>query len=118
MDPRKKAGEQSDRKAKSKPKCFRILDIPDGWHTKDLQLALETLDRSLRRRTYSLSLYPACHGMGKVAILKLDEGTEYFDQISPGMVYYEDVKDEELAIDCDFEGLTPLNTPSGEIVAE
>jgi hypothetical protein len=116
MDSQNQTGEKSVNKTKSKPKCFRILDIPDGWDMKDLKKTLETLDSSLSSRKYDLSLYPACHGMGQVAILKLNEGTEYFDRIVPGKAFH--IEGEELAIDCDFEGLTPLNSPSEEINAE
>jgi hypothetical protein len=117
MDRSNLAGDPTAGKASSKPKSFRILDIPDRWSKEDLRRALQTVDPSLTD-PYTLSLYPACQGTGQVAIITLPQPTEYFKQVAPYQRIFAYVDEADLWIDCDFDGLTPLNHPPDEIVAE
>jgi hypothetical protein len=102
----------------SKSKCFRISDIPKKWTVDDLRRSLEKLDPSLRHLEYQLSLYPACYGFEQVALLNLPEPTKYFQQIVDYKPRSVRVEGQYLSIDCDFNGLTPLNDPKGKIIAE
>jgi hypothetical protein len=110
--------------AKSGPKCFRVSNVPLKWSEKKLSHALHAADRSLRDQKYQLSLYPACSGSTKTALLNFDTCPESFERICPNC--YEHLKCPEtsttleahLVIDCHFHDLTPLNTPQDEIVAE
>ncbi|PVF93576.1 hypothetical protein CPB86DRAFT_836596 [Serendipita vermifera] len=117
MPPPQAPGELKTSSAPSKPKCFRIRDVPKGWSEANLRQALETLDPALRNQQYKLSLYPACFGTGQVGILKIPNCTEYFSQILPYERFSRPVQDEYLTIDCDFDGFTPFNKPQ-EIYAD
>jgi hypothetical protein len=118
MDALNQNGQTSGSKTQSGSMCFRISDIPDKWSVADLQQALQTFDQDLDPSKYDISLYPACHGFGQVAILKLYETTESFKGILPNLARYSRIEKNVLSIDCDFYGLTPLNTPSEEIITE
>ncbi|CAG8701125.1 10351_t:CDS:2, partial [Acaulospora colombiana] len=104
--------------AASKPKCLRISGIPDSWSEDDLRWCLKTLDPNLRGNDFKLSLYPACHGSGQVCTLNLSQCTEYFQQVVPYKPFFASVQGQDFSIDCDFNGLTPLNTPPKEILAD
>jgi hypothetical protein len=118
MDALNSNEQTSSSKTQSGSMCFRISNIPDKWSVADLQQALQTFDQDLDPSKYDIFLYPACHGFGKVAILKLYETTGFFKGILPNLARYSRVEKNVLSIDCDFYGLTPLNTPSEEIIAE
>jgi hypothetical protein len=121
MSPQPQADAQSSTTSgpsNAKAKCFRISDVPEAWSKEDLRRALETLDPAIRSRESELALYPACHGSGQVAIFNLKQSTEYFKRIVPYKPFAAFVQGEHLSIDCDFEGLTPLNTPPRDAHAE
>ncbi|KAF8542993.1 hypothetical protein BDD12DRAFT_875508 [Trichophaea hybrida] len=98
-------------------------DIPDecvvplDWDEHDLLNTLQTIDPSLGS-DMQLSLYPACCGNSKTALLKTY--TEYFGNLG-NKTYYKTViqnkKKVTLVIDRHFHYLTPLNTP-GNVVAD
>ncbi|KAF8535479.1 hypothetical protein BDD12DRAFT_912762 [Trichophaea hybrida] len=102
----------------SKPICFRITCIPEGWSKVDLWKALVCLDPSLNDLKSRLDLFPSCYGHGQVALLKLDVCTNYFEVRKPNMPYREELEDVELVIDHQFYGMTPLNNPGEVIEAE
>jgi hypothetical protein len=83
-----------------------------------LRRSLETLDPALHSCEFELALYPAYHGSRQVAILNLKQSTDYFKQIVPYKPFSALVEGQRLPIDCDFEGLTPLNTPPRDPRAE
>jgi hypothetical protein len=110
---------KTENSAPLKPKCFRISNIPDSWNEDDLRRSLEELDPPLRDlHDFTLSLYPACHGFHQVATLNLPQPTEYFRRIESYKSFLARVDNQDLFIDCDFNGLTPFNTPPDEIIAE
>ncbi|KAF8543475.1 hypothetical protein BDD12DRAFT_874572 [Trichophaea hybrida] len=112
--------------ATSAPKCFRICGIPSDWSEDDLQGALQdNVDTSLRdQHPYQLSLYPACCGPTKTALLNLEKCTDYFYCLDLFEAKYERIPktahrtEAHLVIDCHFHDLTPLNTPDDEIIAD
>jgi hypothetical protein len=107
----------------SRTKCFRISGIPQDWKEDDLLGALQNIDPDLRNQESQLSLYPACCGSSQTALLELDT-TKYFESLGPNESYTrisQPSKTEAarvLTIDSDFYGLTPLNTPDKQIIAE
>ena len=102
------------------PVCFRISNVPPMWNEDDLLRAILSSDDSLDLATgqYQLSLYPACTGSSQMALLNVQ---------SPGCSWNLQSNEDKLirrgggsaiVMDRHFYGLTPLNTPEGEIVAE
>ncbi|CAG8611735.1 16090_t:CDS:2, partial [Acaulospora colombiana] len=102
----------------NKSKCLRISGIPDEWSEDNLLQCLETLDPHVRDNEFEISLYPACHGSGQVGMLNLSQCTEYFKQVVPYKPFVARAQGQDLSIDCDFNGLTPLNTPPKSISAD
>ncbi|KAF8241752.1 hypothetical protein K440DRAFT_621749 [Wilcoxina mikolae CBS 423.85] len=103
------------------PKCFRISNVPPTWNEQDLLVYLESLDCSLVGLATSntrLSLYPACFGSCKVALLNMTDCPEYFQSLSQNEYHSVRQADSDLVIDSHFYDLTPLNTPEGDIVAD
>jgi hypothetical protein len=108
------------------PKCFRISGIPNNWNESNLLIALYGIDPSLQDQKYQLSLHPACCGRTQTALLNVDSFSEYFQRILrlENDSKFEKIQDTVnrtdviLILDCNFLGLTPLNTPEGEIAAE
>jgi hypothetical protein len=102
-------------------KCFRISGIPQDWKGDDLVGALQTIDLDLRNQKLQLSLYPACCGSSQTALLDLDP-TKYFQSLGPNESYKPVIPARTeavfLTIDSHFNGLTPLNTPDKQIIAE
>jgi hypothetical protein len=106
----------------SRTKCFRISGIPQDWNQDDLLGALQTIDPDLRNQKPQLSLYPACCGSSQTALFELNS-TKYFRKLRPNESTYKRVfpaskTDATLTIDSHFYGLTPLNTPDKQIIAE
>jgi hypothetical protein len=103
-------------------KCFRISGIPQDWKEGDLVGALQTIDQELRNQKSQISLYPACSGSSQTALLELDP-TKYFQSLGPNESAYTSIcpankTEAVLTIDSHFNGLTPLNTPDKQIIAE
>jgi hypothetical protein len=103
-------------------KYFRISGIPQDWKEDDLLGALQTIDPDLRNQKSQLSLYPACSDSSQTALLELDP-TKYFQSVGPNESTYErsfpvGKTEAVLSIDSHFYGLTPLNTPDKQIIAE
>jgi hypothetical protein len=105
----------------SRTKCFRISGIPQDWKEDDLLGALRTIDPDLRNQESQLSLYPACCSSSQTALLELDT-TKYFESLGPNGSYERvsppSKTEAVLTVDSDFYGLTPLNTPDKQIIAE
>ena len=108
----------------SKPKlatvCFRISNVPPTWNEADLLQAFRSSDDSLDLATgqYRLSLYPACSGSSRTALLKLQcPGCSWNLQSNEDRLVRRE-GGSAIVMDRHFYGLTPLNTPEGEIVAE
>jgi hypothetical protein len=57
-------------------KCFRISGIPSSWRTDEIFRALQSIDPSLDFQNHQLSLYPACVGSKKVALIQLNSSEE------------------------------------------
>jgi hypothetical protein len=106
----------------SRTKCFRISGIPQDWEEDDLLGALQTIDPELQNQKSQLSLYPACSGSSQTALLELDP-TKYFQNLRLNESTYTSIfpgskTEAVLTIDSHFYGLTPLNTPNKQIIAE
>jgi hypothetical protein len=106
----------------ARTKCFRISGIPQDWKEDDLVGALQTIDPELRNQKSQLSLYPACSGSSQTALLELDP-TKYFQSLGPNESTYTSIfpaskTEAVLTIDSHFYGLTPLNIPDKQILAE
>ncbi|KAI5843708.1 hypothetical protein BZA05DRAFT_179670 [Tricharina praecox] len=102
-------------------KCFRISNVPSEWSEDDLLGYLGKLDASLGNLAADgsrLSLYPACSGPDRVALLNVKNCPEYFRRIRPGESNSVQQPDSDLVIDSHFYSLTPLNNPEGSIVAD
>ncbi|KAI5853550.1 hypothetical protein BZA05DRAFT_32589 [Tricharina praecox] len=119
------ATEAVDCRARTAPKCFRISGVPRDWSEDDLQAVLYTIDPPLKEDLdHELSIYPACCGSTKTALLNLDTLTQYFRGIEGDTTKHERVRRTGvkakifLTIDCHSYDFTPLNTPSGKIIAE
>jgi len=102
------------------PVCFRISNVPSTWNEGELLQAIQSSDYSLDLAAgqYQLSFYPACSGSSQTALLNLQ---------CPGCLWnLQSNKDKlirreggsDIVMDRHFYGLTPLNTPEGQIVAE
>jgi hypothetical protein len=108
--------------ANPRPKCFRIGNVPSTWSEDNLLNSLKEIDPSLeciRSNEYQLSLFPACQGTSKTAVLNLKTSTPYFEQLEPNdSSYYKTSDGAFLVIDSHFHDLTPMNSPEGEIIAE
>ena len=106
-------------KPKLAPVCFRISNVPPGWNEGDLLQAFRSSNDSLDLATgqYQVSFYPACSGSSRTVLLNLQR-----PECSWNLQSNEDrlIRREgtDIVIDRHFHGLTPLNTPEGEIVAE
>jgi hypothetical protein len=111
----------TDPKSYARTKCFRISGIPQDWKEDDLLGALQDIDPDLRNQKSQLSLYPACCGSSQTALLELDT-TNYFQSLGLNESYKRISPPSKtaavLTIDSDFYGLTPLNTPDKQIIAE
>jgi hypothetical protein len=92
-------------------KYFRVSGIPAAWSKDDILRALHIFDPSLVGRNPQISVYPACRGPKQIALLPLNSATECSRLPVPET-------DVELTIDNRFHDLTPLNTPTGEVMAE
>jgi hypothetical protein len=101
-----------------KPMCFRISNVPPKWSREDLLIRLKSVDDSFDlSATDRLSLYPACSGRSQVALLNLMECSKYFQQLDPHRPHL--IRgNPDLTVDSNFYGLTPLNSPEGDIIAE
>ncbi|KAA8908223.1 hypothetical protein FN846DRAFT_889579 [Sphaerosporella brunnea] len=107
------------------PKCFRLTNIPLEWSQDDLLKPLQELEPSLSHFDGRISLYPACCGpTTQTVLLNLQTCYAFFQHIGPddktrlsipGKVANEAVV---LSVDCNFYGLTPLNNPGDDSVAE
>jgi hypothetical protein len=103
--------------------CVRISKVPKDWSAADLLDALQVTDPSLKDTNHNISLYPACNGDTQTALLSLDTRGKTFKGLEPNKVTHVLVNAAsgsaiDLEIDYRFYGLTPLNVPEGEIVAE
>jgi hypothetical protein len=101
------------------PVCFRISNVPPMWSEGELLQALQSSGDSLdlATRQYRLSLYPACCGSSQTALLNLQcPGYSWDPKSNKDQLIGRE--DSDLVMDRHFYGLTPLNTPEGEIVAE
>lgn len=111
-----------DLSAKNQQKCFRVTNIPMGWEKKHILSWLGQLEDTWKCDSESVSLFRACMGDGKVGLLKLDNYPLSFGRIQPGTsrFFQARIENEEvlLSVDVDFYGLTPLNDPDEDIVAE
>jgi len=97
--------------------CFRISNAP---LTTDLLACFEDLDASLSTThgIPQLSLYPACSGASQVALLSPVHYPQYLQDLGPYDNYLVRRPDFDILINRDFHGLTPLNVPKGDIIAE
>ena len=103
-------------KPKLAPVCFRISNVPPMWNEGDLRQAFHD-SLGLATSQYQLSFYPACSGSSRTALLKLQcPGSSC--NLLPNEDNLIRREDSDIVIDRHFHGLTPLNTPEGEIVAE
>jgi hypothetical protein len=99
--------------------CFRISNVPPTWNEAELLQAFQTSDDSLDLATgqYRLSFHPACSGSSQTALLNVQ-----CPRCSWNIQSNEDKLirsgGSDIVMDRHFYGLTPLNTPEGEIVAE
>jgi len=113
------SGSDEPTSSNSRPKCFRISGVPSTWSENDLLDALHSADTSLTSQDYRPSLYPACCGITQTALLNIDIYTEHLQSQSHLQVSESDSRTAALlTIDSHFYNLTPLNVPSGEVVAE
>jgi hypothetical protein len=99
--------------------CFRISNVPPTWNEAELLQAFQTSDDSLDFTTgqYRLSFHPACSGSSQTALLNLQcPGCSWNIQSNEDKLIRSGGSD--IVMDRHFYGLTPLNTPEGEIVAE
>jgi len=101
----------------SAPKCFRIANVPSDWNEVKLLKVLKQIDPFLEQ-ILQLSLYPACCGPTKTALLNLGACTAYFQHLKSSDYNYITFEETLLVIDSHFFDLTPLNTPEEEIHAE
>lgn len=102
------------------PMCFRIANVPSTWSETDLVEALNSISTGPSlEQTFQLSLYPACCGYTQTALLSLATCTQYFQDLERNVVNHVKTPDGTLlAIDSHFYGMTPLNEPKDDIVAE
>ena len=106
-------------KPKLAPVCLRISNVPPMWNEGDLLQAFKSSDDSLDLAAgqYQLSFYPACSGSSRTAILNLQcPGYSWNLQSNEDRLIRREGSD--IVIDRHFHGLTPLNTPEGEIAVE
>jgi len=102
------------------PVCFRISNVPPKWNEGELLQALQNSDDSLNIASgqYQLSFYPACSGSSRTALLNLQcLGYSWNLQSNEDKLIRRE-GGSDIVMDRHFYGLTPLNTPEGEIVAE
>ncbi|KAF8538249.1 hypothetical protein BDD12DRAFT_806276 [Trichophaea hybrida] len=107
------------------PKCFRVTNIPPEWSKDNLLKSLREIEPSLDHFDGPVSLYPACcDTTSQTALLNLKTCPEFLQDIGPGDTKSLKMQGQNLdktvvlSVDSHFYGLTPLNTPEGEIVAE
>jgi hypothetical protein len=105
--------------------CFRITGVPPEWSEADLLYSLRQVDPSVESwNNDQVSIYPACCGARKTALLKVHTSSKFFMHIGIGDSKFVEIsrgasdKKVGLLIDCHFHELTPLNTPKGDIIAE
>jgi hypothetical protein len=105
---------------KPSSKCFRISNVPPTWSQADILTYLKNVDDAfdLSATDHRISLYPACSGRSQVALLNLMECSNYFQQLEPHRSHPLGNGDLGLTIDSHFYGLTPLNDPDGNTIAE
>ena len=98
-------------------KCFRISSVPRTWKKRELLKVLKSSNDSLDLTTgqYQLSLYPACSGSSQTALLSIPGNLWNLERHGRKLIVMEH---SDLVMDRHFYGLTPLNNPGGEIVAE
>ncbi|KAA8893236.1 hypothetical protein FN846DRAFT_963294, partial [Sphaerosporella brunnea] len=104
--------------SKAAPMCFRITNIPPSWDENNISEALQTIDPELKDITANISRFPAYFGSTQTALLNLDICTKFFGGLDPKKAIQEKVSSAWLSIDSHFHGLTPLNTPEDEVVAD
>ena len=100
--------------------CFRISNVPPMWNEADLLQAFQISNDSLDLATgqHQLSFYPACSGSSQTALLNLQSpGCSWNIQSNEDRLIRRE-SDSDIVMDRHFYGLTPLNNPEGEIVAE
>lgn len=106
----------------SKSTCFRIRNIPLEWSQEDLLRVIKNFDSDFEEEARNLSLFPDCSGRTQTALLRLDLLTcsDYFRGVDPRKVKNQPIRDTAvvLVIDRQFLGLTPLNAPGADVVAE
>jgi hypothetical protein len=91
--------------------------VPSDWNEVKFLNILKQIDPFLEQNP-QLSLYPACCGPTKTALLNLRACTAYFQNLKSNDFNYVTFEGTLLVIDSHFFDLTPLNTPEGEIYAE
>jgi hypothetical protein len=106
--------EDTSKASRPKVKSFRIQNIPLDWTKEQLLDALRKAPTLLEfGLNDQITLHRSCYNATQVAVLSLSKYGGYFEKIlSEGEGFIQDLK-----IDCDFYGMTQLNTP-GEIRAE
>ncbi|KAF8531694.1 hypothetical protein BDD12DRAFT_914648, partial [Trichophaea hybrida] len=104
---------------RSQRKCFRISGLPSTWSETDLLDALHAIDPSLTRHDSRPSVYPACYSSTQTALLHLDP---YIEHLHSNLYLHVPESNTRaaahLTIDSHFHNLTPLNDPSGDVVAD
>jgi len=88
---------------------LRINGIPFNWTRDRLLAALGNVFSIYPNQALDVSLYPGCVGTDQVALLHLEGPQHNYMRTFSGPV---------LSINHQFYGLTPLNAPEGDIVAE
>lgn len=90
---------------------------------KDLRAALEAIDPSLKSVKFELKLYPSIGDKQQTVLLNLNSSTAYFQSLKDYEPNYAYIRlggktDTKITIDSTFYDLTPLNAPTGNVVAE
>jgi len=98
---------------------YRISNIPLEWDRRDLTVGLEQLDPQLKK-VHELSLYPSLFGRCQTALAANYRRVEIFENPDSRFfeVYVGSSEPTVLEIDAHFRGLTPLNSPETNTVAE
>jgi len=99
--------------------CLRISNVRPTWSEAELLQAFQSSDDSLDFATgqYRLSLYPACCGSSQTALLNFQCPGHAWD-LESNKDKLIGRGDSDLVMDRHFYGLTPLNNPGDEIIAE
>lgn len=110
-------------------RTFRVTNIPSSWGTTKFDSVLRQyfhIDRTVGK--YRLKIHPSVKAGDdtQVALLTVTGPREYVDGIAPGngerVVNVQEEGDKgkvvQITVDREFCGLTPMNHPEGEAVAE